>query len=210
MWGRAKDRGQVRRRRRRAGGWWWTCRWWRPCRWQFCKSSCTSRPKQIIQRSHLVSLHYNHILSGIAAQIAATYHTPGPCPHFWLLLQPPLSERRSFPCCHSHRRPLIKDPLRCSPGTLEVPADKGGFQINHILPVSLMDFLHILSLAVFPPRILTFQSHWEIVTKAIWYRTVGPPKNIQTKWERARHTIFVMFCFCNFPWKGSKIPQTIN
>ena len=58
-------------------------------------------------------------------------------------------------------------PLRCSPGTLEVPADKGGFQINHILPVSLMDFLHILSLAVFTPRILTFQSHWEIVTKAI-------------------------------------------
>ena len=48
------------------------------------------RLQRIIQRSHLASLRYSHILRCIPAQMAPTYHTPGPSALFWLLLQPHL------------------------------------------------------------------------------------------------------------------------
>ena len=107
------------------------------------------RLQRIIQRSHLASLRYSHILRCIPAQMAPTYHTPGPSALFWLLLQPHLvlewpaqfflprtpSLWMGGPCSHAARSSQwwrlgipLTDPLERLSGSQD------DSRMNHILP----------------------------------------------------------------------------
>ena len=131
------------------------------------------RLQRIIQRSHLASLRYSHILRCIPAQMAPTYHTPGPSALFWLLLQPHLVLERPaqffrltlLPCGWVDLVPMLPDFLSGddlgSPWLIlwnawTDPRTTPGWIISFLPSPVIIAFFRILPFVLLIRRVLTF------------------------------------------------------